>query len=151
MDGAEELLEVLEELSTLAWGLSAEVVIFFIVYALLYVAISIFALVQCIYFAITCSNVSPISKLGNLGTVIITLVSLSLLTSLSDRLGNMFPFGTFFDGEVITFTTNVYYTFNKADEVGFQFIFSSPIFMAIFSCLSNIPITYMIKNKVNIK
>lgn len=147
-----DLLTTAEELFTLLWGLSSETMISSVIYYLVWFAVAIFTLVQCIYFGITCSNVSPVSKLGNFGTVLISAVSIIILAILSTNIGNLFPFGMVMNGDVMTLTSDVYATKTAmASSYAYGFVFSGPILLAVFSCLLNIPITYMVKNKVNIK
>ncbi len=146
-----DLLETAEELFTLLWGVNFRTMISSVIFYLIWFAVAIFTLVQCIYFGITCSNVSSISFLGNLGTVIITIVSVIILAFISGKIGDILPFGMVISGETVTLSSNVFETKRMATDFAYEFVFSGPIVLGALSCFLNIPITYMVKNKVNIK
>lgn len=146
-----ELLETAEELFTLLWGVNFKTMISSVIFYLIWFAIAIFMLVQCIYLGITCSNVSPVSSLGNIGTILITIVSVIVLAIISAKIGDFLPFGMVISEETVTLTSNVYKTKAMTTDFAYEFVFSGPLVLGACSCLLNIPITYMIKNKVNIK
>ncbi|MBR5442507.1 MAG: ABC-2 transporter permease [Clostridia bacterium] len=128
-----------------------------VVFAIVAVYTSIFAVlillaVQCIYLGITLSNVTPFSRLGNFGAVIVTFVSIWVIVTLAGAVGDLLPMGIVLTESKILFTTDFA---NAVKTLGDSIIFRQNLTGIILSLagalLLNLPITSLIKNKVNIK
>lgn len=126
-----------------------------IIFYLFILGIAMFLIVQCMYFAITCSNVSPFSKLGPITTVIVFFGSLFATLILILLVNKFLPFGMVIYDDIITMSSNVYRTklelFIDSGIKATEFVFSIPIVMLLNSVLLSFPITYLTKHKVNVK
>ncbi len=115
-------------------------------------AVLILLTVQCIYLGITLSNVSPVSKLGNFGAVVVTFVSIWAIYTLTDAIGNALPMGVVLTENKILFTSDFA---NAVKTLGDDIIYRQNLTGVILSLAGalalNVPITSLIKNKVNIK
>ena len=130
---------------------------FSVVFVIVAIYTSVFAVlillaVQCIYLGITLSNVTPFSKLGNFGAVVVTFVSIWVIFTLSNAIGDVLPMGVVLTETNISVTTNIPQTVRTLGE---DVIFSQNLTGIILSLagalILNVPITSLIKNKVNIK
>lgn len=115
-------------------------------------AVLILLAVQCIYLGITLSNVTPFSKLGNFGAVIFTFASIWVIVTLSNAIGDVLPMGIVLTENKVFFTSDFA---NSVKSLGDNIIFRQNLTGIILSLagalLLNLPITSLIKNKVNIK
>ena len=136
-------------------GKSLETVLASMVFYLIILGIAMFLLVQCMYFAITCSNVSPISKLGNISTVVIFFGTMFAALAMILLVNKIFPFGMLVQDDIVTFSSNVYRTkaeiFSLKGIKATEFVFSIPIAMLLSSVALHFPIAYLTKHKVNVK
>ncbi|MBQ8184074.1 MAG: hypothetical protein IJ025_09290 [Clostridia bacterium] len=146
-----DLKDLADQLFILLLGRSLQTIVALATYYLVWIAIAMFLVVQCLYFAITCSHITPISKLGVLSTVIIFFASFAAIVGVTSLVTNIVPFGMVVHDDVITISTNVVKTLQAFRMDGYKFVFSGPVFMLISSILLNFPITYLAKHKVNIK
>jgi hypothetical protein len=112
--------------------------------------VSIVLVVQCIYFGITLSHVSPLSKLGKFGAIVFTFVTLYALGKLTGGVAEVLKFGVVIDVDSYVFTDNVTRTIKRATEDAVAYNLASSSASLLFSLGLNIPIVYLIKNKVNI-
>ena len=115
-------------------------------------AILILLTVQCIYLGITLSNVTPFSKLGNFGAVVVTFVSIWVIVTLTGAVGDFLPIGVVLTENKVMFTSDFA---NAVKTLGDDIIFRqniTGIILSLGAALAlNVPITSLIKNKVNIK
>lgn len=125
--------------------------VFSILVALVVMCISFIAVilltVQSLYLAISLSHVSPISKLGNFGAIVMFFVILGVLQSLTVKIGGLWNFGVVITDSALTFTNDIYAASGAALKVG---LFGTVLRAALGIAL-HWPITYIIKEKVNIK
>lgn len=118
----------------------------------LFFAVAILLLVQCIYLGITVSNVSPFSKLGNFGAIAVTFILFFVIASVTGAIEELFPIGVVLTESNVTLTTDFAKTSQAlGDSIIFRQNLTSCILCLVSSLLLNLPITYLIKNKVNIK
>lgn len=146
----EEEVEMGDMLLELLGAPSIDVILVYIFIFCLDLVVSIVLLVQCIYFGITLSHVSPISKLGKLGAIIFTFVTLYVLGKITGGVAEVLKFGVIIDIDSYFFTDNVTRTLKKASEDAVAYNLASSSASLLFSLGLNIPIVYLIKNKVNI-
>lgn len=115
-------------------------------------AVLILLAVQCIYLGITLSNVTPFSKLGNFGAVVVTFVAIWAIVTLTGAIGKLIPMGIVLTETNVSVTTSIAQT---REALGDSVIFSqnlTGVFLTLACALAlNVPITSLIKNKVNIK
>lgn len=143
--------EMADEMFTLLLGKSFSTMISMLTYYLIWFAIIMFIVIQCIYFAITCSHISPVSKFGVVGAVAVFFVVFAVTVSLTRAISGVLPFGMVICEETVTLTSNVVKTRNELGDYAFGFNFAGPLFMLVTAVLLNYPITYLTRNKVNIK
>ena len=142
--------DMADQIFTLLLGKSISTMLSMLSYYLIWFGIIMFLIVQCLYFGITCSHVSPISKLGVLGAVIVFFGSFALTVSLIGIVTKFLPFGMVMCEEIVTLTSNVTNTQKALGDYAYAFNFAGPLTMLIVSIVLNYPITYLVKNKVNI-
>lgn len=125
--------------------------IFTMVVTLVIMCISFIAvillLVQCLYLAISLSNVSPISKLGNFGAVVMFFVIFGVVYSLTVKIGGLWDFGVVVTDSSMMFTNSV----EAAGGSGLKVELFGTVLRAAAAVGLHYPITAIVKNKVNIK
>ena len=146
----EEEVEMGDMLLQLLGAPSIDVILVYIFIFCLDLVVSIVLVVQCIYFGITLSHVSPISKLGKFGAIVFTVATLYVLSELIGGVAEVLKFGLIIDVDSYFFTDNVTRTIKKASEDAVAYNLASSTASLLFSLGLNIPIVYLIKNKVNI-
>ncbi len=147
-----DVLYAAEDLLSLFGAPSLKIIFSLVAIYVIYFAIYILLAVQCIYLGITVSNVSPLSKLGALTAIIVTFVGFIFVTVFSKTVGNFLPFEMLFTDTTIVFTTDVAESLQKiSDDVVFRENLTKCFISLIFALGLNFPITYLVKNKVNIK
>ncbi|MBE6802780.1 MAG: hypothetical protein E7530_07830 [Ruminococcaceae bacterium] len=146
-----DLQDLADQLFMLLLGQSTQTMISLAVYYLVWVAIAMFLVVQCMYLGITCAHISPLSKLGPIATVLIFFGSFGVIVGLTLIVGKIIPFGMVVHDDVITISSNVVKAQQELYRHGSSFVFSGPLFMLLSSILLSSPITYLTKHKANIK
>ncbi len=121
-----------------------------IVFYCISLAIEVLLIVQCLYFGVTCSNVSPISKFGNIGAIVIFFLSFLFLQEGSTAISNLIPVGMVIGEEVLTITSN---TINAAEgiEGALQVNFAGVLSRLVFAICLHFPISYLTEKKVNVQ
>lgn len=143
--------DMADQLFTLLWGKSIATMISMLIYYLVWFGIIMFIIVQCMYLGITCSNVSPISKFGVLGAVVVFFLSFAVVMSVTGAFTRLLPFGMVICEEVVTITSNVNEKIHELGDYAYGFNFAGPLLTLAIAVGLNYPITYLIKNKVSIK
>ena len=143
--------DMADQLFTLLWGKSIATMISMLAYYLIWFGIIMFTVVQCIHLGITCSNVTPFSKFGVLGAVVIFFVSFAAVSSITGVISNVLPFGMVICEETVTLTSNVGKTIRELGDYAYGFNFVGPLLTLAAAIGLHFPITYFIENKVNIK
>lgn len=146
----EEEVEMGEILLQLFGAPSIDVILVYIVIFCIDLVVSIILIVQCIYFGITLSHVSPLSKLGKLGAIIFTVAAFIILNKLTEGITNVLTFGVVIDVDYYTFTDNLSRTMANSSDSAVAFNIAECLSSLIFSLALNFPIVYLIKKKVNI-
>ena len=146
-----DLQDLADQLFMLLLGQSTQTIISLAIYYLVWVAIAMFLVVQCMYLGITCAHTSKFSKLGPIATVLIFFGSFGVIVGLTLIIGKIIPFGMIVHDDIITLSTNVTKAQQELYRHGSKFVFSGPLFMLLSSILLSSPITYLTKHKSNIK
>lgn len=125
--------------------------VFTLVITLVIMCISFIAvillLVQSLYLAISLSNVSPLSKLGNFGAVVMFFAIFGVIYSLTVKIGNLWSFGVVVTDSALTFTNNL----ENVEGSGLKVALFGTVLRAACAVGLHYPITAIVKNKVNIK
>ena len=143
--------DMADQIFTLLLGKSVSTMISMLVYYLIWFGIIMFIIIQCLYLGITCSHISPVSKLGILGAIVVFFGAFAVVSSVTGVVTELLPFGMVICEETVTITSNVVKTQTTLGDYAYGFNFAGPIVMLIAAVLLNLPITYLVKNKVNIK
>ncbi|MBR4287487.1 MAG: hypothetical protein IKT55_07270 [Clostridia bacterium] len=146
-----DLQDLANQLFMLLLGQSTKTMLSLAIYYLVWVAIAMFLVVQCMYFGITCAHVSPLSKFGPVTTVLAFFAAFGAVIGLTLLVGKFLPFGMIVHDDIVTITSNVVRAKQEIYRHGSGFIFSGPMFMLLSSVLMSLPITYLTKHKANIK
>ncbi len=146
-----DLKDLADQLFMLLLGQSTQTIISLAVYYLVWVAVAMFLVVQCMYFGITCAHISRFSKLGPIATVLVFFGTFGVIVGLTLVVGKILPFGMIVHDDIITISSNVVKAQQELYRHGSIFIFSGPMFMLLCAGLLSLPITYLTKHKANIK
>ncbi len=113
-------------------------------------AVEVLLIVQCLYLGLTCSNVSPVSKFGNIGAIVIFFGAFLLLQEGSVAFSNLIPVGMVIGEDSLVFTSN---TIKAVAEIngGLQVNFAGVISRLVFAILLHFPTAYLVEKKVNVK
>lgn len=150
-DMGSDFQDMADQIFTLLLGKSISTMISMLTYYLIWFGIIMFIIIQCLYFGITFSQVSPVSKLGILGAVIGFFGAFALTSGLTGFVTKFLPFGMVICEETVTLTSNVLKTQTELGDYAYGFNFAGPLVMLIIAVALNFPITYLTRNKVNIK
>ncbi len=147
----EEVMESAENLLNL-FGVPSFLTIFMGIFSFcLSLAVLVLVAVQSLQLGLTLSHVSPISKFGNIGVIIIFFGLFAVIQSVSNAIADILPCGLVITPEVIKFTSDIHST--KADlginSLGVNII-GSLVRLAIAIGL-HFPTKYLVQHKVNVK
>lgn len=145
-----DVVESAEAILSLFGVPSFKVISIVVIFFSVSLAISILLIVQSLYFGVTCSNISPVSKFGNLGAIVIFAITFLVLQKISTEISALIPFGMVVSPDLITFTSNTNEAaLNAIDPVKINF--AGPLLRLLFGIVLHFPIVYLTKNKVNVK
>ena len=147
----EEVMESAENLLKL-FGVPSFLTIFMGVFSFcLSLAVLVLVAVQSLQLGLTLSHVSPISKFGNIGVIVIFFGLFAIIQTVSSAVADLLPCGLVITPEVIKITSDIHKT--KAalglDTLGINLI-GSLVRLALAVAL-HFPTKYLIQHKVNIK
>lgn len=145
----EEAVDTLELLLGLVGAPSMDVIVFCVMMFFLSLALLVLFLVESMFFGITLSHVSPLSKLGKFGAIVFTILTIAILHKFIDVVADLLPLGMVVTEDSYIFTANIHDTAAKyAGSVSFNFV--NYILTLLVGLGLNVPVIYLIKNKVNI-
>ncbi len=147
----EEVMESAENLLQL-FGVPSFLTIFMgVISFCLSLAVLVLVAVQALQLGLTLSHVSPISKFGNIGVIIIFFGLFAAIQTVSSAIADLLPCGLVITPEVIKITSDIYQT--KA-SMGINAlsvnVIGSLVRFAIAIAL-HFPTKYLIQHKVSIK
>lgn len=147
----EEVMESAESLLKL-FGVPSFLTIFMgIISFCVSLAVLVLVAVQSLQLGLTLSHVSPVSKFGNIGVIVIFFGLFALIQSASNAIADALPFGLVITPEVIKITNDIHST--KAalgiNAMGVNVV-GSFVRLAIAIGL-HYPTKYLIQHKVNVK
>lgn len=141
-----------EQLLSMFGAPSFKIMFILVAIYVIYFAISILLLVQCIYFGITVSNVKPFSKLGVLGAILVAFITFFAISSVTSALSELLPMGVILTESNVVFTTSIGNTLQNINQkVVLSENITGNLLCLIMSLAINVPITYLVRDKVNIK
>lgn len=141
-----------EQLLSMFGAPSFKIMFILIAIYVVYFAISILLMVQCIYFGITVSNVKPFSKLGVLGAIIVTFATFFVISAITSAVSDILPIGIILTESNVVVTTSIGSTIQAlGGNVVLSENITGNLLCLVASLLINVPITYLIRDKVNVK
>lgn len=117
----------------------------------IWLAIALLLVVQCIYLAITLSNVAPLSKLGSLGAIIMFFVLVAVVFGITGKISKLTSIGFVIGEKSLYFVSDIR---EKAASLGtpsMQFRLVGTLLQLAAAIGLHYPITYLVKNKINVK
>lgn len=144
IESVEELLSLFGVPSFLTISIGAAVFCFSL-------ATAILVIVQCMYLGITCSHVSPISKFGIIGAIVIFFVSFYAIQSVTSAISSAVPVGLVITAETVKLTTDTAAAAQAAGNGALSIGIMGSILRLLCAAGLHFPTVYLINHKVNIK
>jgi len=147
----EEVMESVESLLKI-FGVPSFLTIFMgIMFFCISLAVLVLVAVQSLQLAITLSCVSPFSKFGNLGAIVIFFALVGLIQSISTGISELIPFGFVITPDVVKITSDIYETKAAMGINAMSVNIIGSIFRLIFAIVLHFPTKFLIQHKVNVK
>ncbi len=147
----EEVMESIESLLKI-FGVPSFLTIFMtIMFFCISLAVFVLVAVQSLQFSLTLSHVSPISKFGNFGAIIIFFVVLGAIQSLSSGIADMLPWGLVITPDVIKITSDIHSTKEAMGLSAMSVNIVGSLARFAFAVALHYPTKYFIQNDVNVK
>ncbi len=145
----EEAINTLELFLGLVGAPSMDVIAFCVMMFFLSLALLVLFWVESMFFGITLSHVSPLSKLGKFGAIVFTIATIIILNKVIGLVSELLPFGMIVTEDSYVFTANIFDTGAKyPGSVAFNF--TNYVLTLIAGLGLNVPVIHLIKKKVNI-
>ncbi len=123
---------------------------FGVIYLIVSLAIIVLVMVEAMQLAITCSHVSPISKLGKFGAIVIFFAVTAFVLYVSGAVGELIKLGLVVTPEKIILSSNITEAAATVGKDSLAICVSGDIYSLICAFVLHLPTAYLIKNKVNI-
>lgn len=117
-----------------------------VVIACILFAAIILLTVQCMYLALTLSQIKPISSFGKFGTIILFFVLAGVLLSLSGTVSDMLPINIVVSETAILFTSD-----STVVDGTMNFRLTGAFFNIVASVILQFPMAFLINKKINLK
>lgn len=147
----EEVMDSVESLLKL-FGVPSFLTIFMgIMFFCVSLAVLVLVAVQSLQLAITLSHVSPVSKFGNLGAIIVFFILVGAIQSISTGISELLPCGFVITPDVVKFTSDIYET---EESMGINAMSVNVIGSLVrfgFAIVLHFPTKFLIQHKVNVK
>lgn len=147
----ENFTESIETLFTLLGAPSFSTIAICIGVFLVTLAVIVLLTVQSLQFAISASNVSPVSKFGTIGAIILFFVTFGVLQTVASSVSEILPIGVVITSETIKFTTDIAAT--KANEASGAMAVNTAgtLVRTVLAVAMHFPTAYLVKHKINVK
>ncbi len=116
-----------------------------IIACILFAAI-ILLTVQCMYLALTLSQIKPVSSFGKFGTIILFFILAGGLLSLSGTVSDILPLNIIISETAIRFTSS-----SGLTDASMNYRLTGAIFNIIASVALHFPMKFLINKKINLK
>ena len=147
----DQILDSVESILTI-FGVPSFLTIFIgILFFLISLAVLTLVMVQALQLSITLSNISPISKFGNLGIIVMFFVIFLVVQSVTTELSDLLPIGFVVDADTVKFTNNIVRTKAAMGGNGLSIGICGSIFRLLSAIGLHYPTVYLIQHKINIK
>lgn len=147
----DEIMESVESLLTL-FGIPSLVTIFTgVMLFCISLAVFVFLCVQSLQLSVTLSHISPISKFGNLGTVVSFFVIVGIIQWLSNGISELIPAGFVLTPDVIKFTSDINATKETMETSGLSVNVVGSLVRLCSAFALHFPAKFLIERKINVK
>ncbi len=144
MESAENLLKI--------FGIPSFLTIFMgVISFCLSLAVLVLVAVQSLQLGLTLSQVSPVSKFGNIGVIVIFFVLFGVIQSVSTAISDLIPFGMVITPDVIKITSNVVETKASMGINAMSVNMVGSLVRLAIAIALHFPTKYLIQHKVSIK
>lgn len=113
-------------------------------------AATVLVAVQALYLGETLSHVSPVSKFGKFGAIIIFFAVFLIVLKISEKCSSLADIGMVISDDIISFTTEAAKTRREMSGAAMTVGFTSTIVRLVIGIAMHFPITKLVKDKVNI-
>lgn len=144
IESVEELLSLFGVPSFLTIAIGAAVFCFSI-------ATTILVVVQCMYLGITCSHISPISKFGVIGAIVVFFASFYVIQSATSAISSAVPVGFVITADTVKLTTDTIAAAKAAGSGTLSLGVMGAVLRLFCAIGLHFPTVYLINHKVNIK
>ena len=122
-----------------------------IIFFLISLAVITLVMVQALQLSITLSNISPVSKFGNLGIIVMFFVIFLVVQFVTTELSEYFPIGFVVTSDTVKFTSDIARTKASLGGAGLSIGICGSIFRLLAAIGLHYPTVYLIQKKINIK
>ncbi len=144
MQSVESLLEIFGVPSVLTITIG-------VTFLCLNLAILVLVAVQALHLSITLSNISPLSKFGNLGMIVMFFVIFYAVQTVTSSLGDLLPVGFVVTADSVKFASDIVTSKAQAGTGSMAIGFAGSVFRICASILLHYPTVYLVNRKINIK
>ena len=116
-----------------------------VIICILFMALILLA-VQCMYLALTLSQIKPFGSFGKIGTIAMFFILISILSTLNTTVSDSLPINVIISETSILFTTDSITT-----EATMNFRLTGALFNIAASIALHFPMKYLINKKINLK
>lgn len=147
----EDVMESIENLLKI-FGVPSFLTIFMtVMFFCISLAVLVLVAVQSLQLSLTLSQVSPVSKFGNLGAIIFFFVILGAIQSISNGIADMLPFGLVISPDVIKITSDIQSTKEAMGLSAMSVNVVGSIVRFAFAVALHFPTKYLVQHKINVK
>ena len=146
----EEMLSTVEDLLSMFGVPSMATISIGVTAFCISLAATVLVAVQALYLGETLSHVSPVSKFGKFGAIIIFFAVFLIVLKISEKCSSLADIGMVITDDAISFTTEAAKTRKEMNGAAMTVGFTSTIVRLIIGIAMHFPITKLVKDKVNI-
>ncbi len=147
----DQILDSVEDILSI-FGVPSFLTIFIgVIFFLISLAVITLVMVQALHLSITCSNISPLSKFGNIGTIVMFFVIFLVVQSVTTELSDLLPIGFVVTSDTVKFTSDLARTKASMGGAGLSIAICGSIFRLLAAIGLHYPTVYLIQSKINIK
>lgn len=114
-------------------------------------AVLVLVAVQVIQLSITLSNISPFSKFGNLGTIVMFFVIFAVIQSLTNGISDAIPFGVVVTSDSLKITSDLAATKAAAGAGAISINLVGSFLRLLCAVGLHFPTAFLINHKINVK
>lgn len=147
----DEMMESVEDLLSIFGVPSFLTISVGVVFFCISLAVIVLVIVQALHLGITCSHISPVSKLGNIGAIIIFFGTFLIIQTITNAISDAIPFGLVITSDSLKITSDIVSAKAAAGSGAMSIGVVGTILRLICAVALHYPTTYLIKHKISIK